>query len=930
MRRRVLEAMRNREIGCDFTGLEPVPRDFEYERSAAKTFLPRREESEIRFHRQQRSRLIKAYKRIMSSSPFARKIGVCCSLLAVVPALAFGQNLVPTGTEYLLTGSLPGDQVHPQLSFNSQGGFVVWQDNAIDGNGLGIGAMRVGPSLSGSGTAFRVNQITANDQENPQVSLFNDGSAAFTWQGGPSGYQHIYTRFLSASNTWTTGDVLVSPTNYSQISPVSATLSNGNVVILWASQNEAAPGSMLDVYGKIFTPAGQIAKDEFLVNQLFTANNQRSPAVAALADGRFIAAWVSEQERWTDASNGVPSVDIYARFFDANGVAQGNELLFNASSNICAYPDIAPSADGGFMAVWMEKDPAVKNNGWDIYACRFSSLGVPSGVIRVNTQLYGDQYSPKIRRAGSSYLVVWTSMGQDGSKEGVFGQYLNDDGSLLGSEFQVNSTSFGSQMHQALGSDGAGRILAVWTSFSGHVASGFDLYAQRYLDPSLPLYAPAPPTITATSNSLTATWGAVGGLGVTGYQLYADGNTNTPVFVGSDLNWTTNGLPLGSTHSFQLAYVIGSQQSPLSQPASGTTVIVTNSAANGDPNGNPGSVTNSVTPPLVLPSPKSQSGAVTNSFADVAGVYNGLFFDANGVTAASSGYFTAKTTASGGFSAKLQIGGQSCSFSGQFDASGNSTNTVVTKTLGTLTIQLAIDLHGGYQITGTIISQSWVATVVADRAGFNKLQPPAVAGRYTFVIPSGNATIGTGIGTAVIDSAGNVQWSATLADGTVIGQKTTLSKDNEWPLYAGPYNGAGVFLGWMEFSGTTNFTGSCVWVKPTAFAKQVTVIGSSYSMPPGYFRVFGNSKLSFVGGGLATSFTNNVYWGTDNKIINQSASALSMSLAPTTGLFKGTATVPGTGQKLSFQGVLFKNDRAGYGLFPGSNGSGQVNFAPAQ
>src|SRR6185437_9569355 len=157
-------------------------------------------------------------------------------------------------------------------------------------------------------------------------------------------------------------------------------------------------------------------------------------------------AWVSEQQRWTDASNGVPSVDIYARVFDASGSALGDEFLVNSSSSICAHPGIAGTADGGFMATWMERDLVVRNNSWDVYGRRFNSAFSALGgatEIRLNTQLYGDQYSPAIQRAGTTCLAVWTSLGQDGSFEGVYGRYLNDDGTLSGDEFQINTTVFG-------------------------------------------------------------------------------------------------------------------------------------------------------------------------------------------------------------------------------------------------------------------------------------------------------------------------------------------------------------------------------------------------------------------------------------------------------------------------------------------------------
>jgi len=271
-------------------------------------------ELEPRKNGQRFSGLIKAYKRIMSFSLSARKVAVCWCSMVAIPAAVFSQNsFIGSGGEYSITGKLPGDQVQPQVSFTANGGYIVWQDNWIDGKGLGVGAMRLKSDLTGTGVPFRVDAHVAYDQENAQVSMLNNGGAVFVWRGGPHGFQHIYARFLSASNTWVTGDVLVnSVTNRFQNSPVVVTLLNGNVVIVYSSIDQVAQGSMADVYGQMFTPDGQKIGSEFQINQ-FTDNNQRSPAVAGLANGRFAVAWVSEQQRWTDESNGVPSVDIYAR-----------------------------------------------------------------------------------------------------------------------------------------------------------------------------------------------------------------------------------------------------------------------------------------------------------------------------------------------------------------------------------------------------------------------------------------------------------------------------------------------------------------------------------------------------------------------------------------------------------------------------------------
>ena len=230
---------------------------------------------------------------------FARKAAICfCGgLCFLIPAAVLGQTNYYTtnGMEYAIAGSLPGDQVRPDVALNANGGFLVWQDNATDGIGLGVSAQRVDATLSGTLSAFRVNDQGANDQENARVALLKNGGAVFVWQGGVEGVnQRIYARFLNSSNVFlTTTDMMVNTfTGKYQIDPAVAVLNNSNVVVVWSSFYEAGSGSMQYVYGQIFSQTGQKIGGEFLINQ-FTPYNQRNPAVAALAGGGFVVAWVS-------------------------------------------------------------------------------------------------------------------------------------------------------------------------------------------------------------------------------------------------------------------------------------------------------------------------------------------------------------------------------------------------------------------------------------------------------------------------------------------------------------------------------------------------------------------------------------------------------------------------------------------------------------
>jgi len=504
------------------------------------------------------------------------------------------------GTEYAVIGALPGDQVFPDVAISTTGGFLVWQDNITDGDGWGISARRLDSTLSGTLGTFRVNATGAANQENPRVALLKGGGAVFVWQGGKPSYQHIFARFLSPTNTFlAANDLQVNAlNNVYQAHPAVAVLNNSNVVVVWSSFNQAGSNSMQDIYCQMLSPSGQKIGGEFLVNQQI-AFNQRSPAVATLPGGGFIVTWISEQQRvlvpllatntggqfssaFRAAAAVVPSVDVYSRTYSSDGTPSGNESLVNTDNNPCTSPSVAVATDGSYLITWTAHDQVVASNSFDIFGRTFSSAGsATAAVFRINSYLYGDQYLSRASSLGFDFLVTWTSLAQDGSREGVYGQFVHNNGSLTGSEFRVNTTTISQQMHPAVASDGANQFLAVWTGFTGS-ANGFDLYAQRYVSSSAVLQAMPAPYVWApfvVSNNvyqprLIVSWAPLLGLAVSNYEVYVDGASTATAVTASNV-WTmtaANGLAVNSTHSFQLDYVTtDGRRSPISPSASGTT-----------------------------------------------------------------------------------------------------------------------------------------------------------------------------------------------------------------------------------------------------------------------------------------------------------------------------------------------------------------------
>lgn len=495
------------------------------------------------------------------------------------------------GTEYAVIGALPGDQIFPDASITTTGGILVWQDNITDGDGWGVSARRLDGTLSGTLGTFRVNVVGLGNQENPHVAMLKNGGVAFAWQGGVKGNEHIYARFLSPANTFLSGsDILVNTvTNNYQINPSLAVLNNSNIVIVWSSYRQAESNSMLDVYAQILSPTGTKVGGEFLVNQ-FINYNQRSAVVAAQPSGGFIVVWISEQQRAQAGTNSAPtlasgisapSVDVYARQFTSAGLPVANEYLVNSDLKPCANPAVAVATDGSLLVAWGARDTAYPTNSLDVYARAYSSGGSGGSVLRVNTRVYGDEYAPHISAIGFDFLVTWTSLGQDGSREGVYGQFVHNDGTKTGGEFRVNTTTSSQQMDPCVASDGVNQFLVFWTGFTG-LQNGFDLYAQRYLNTSALLQAMSAPYVWApfvVSNNvyqprLVVSWAPLLGLSISNYSVYVDGSASASGVVTTN-QWTmtvANGLTTNSTHAFNVDYLMtDGRRAPISPSTSGTT-----------------------------------------------------------------------------------------------------------------------------------------------------------------------------------------------------------------------------------------------------------------------------------------------------------------------------------------------------------------------
>ena len=143
----------------------------------------------------------------------------------------------------------------------------------------------------------------------------------------------------------------------------------------------------------------------------------------------------------------------------------------------------------------------------------------------------------------------------------------------------------------------------------------------------------------------------------------------------------------------------------------------------------------------------------------------------------------------------------------------------------------------------------------------------------------------------------------------------------------------------MQFVG--NPSGGCggqaQWIRPaksnaiwyrSGFTNLSDFIGQAYVAPAAGNRVLPMEagRARFVGGPLASAFTNLFNLSARGIATNLSANAMSLTIQPGTGLFSGHVHPPDGSRSLSFAGAVLQSWNGGGGYISGATNSGRVRI----
>ncbi|MHB0959585.1 MAG: tandem-95 repeat protein [Pirellulaceae bacterium] len=352
--------------------------------------------------------------------------------VTVVPAI------VDSATEFLVTFTGPDGGIDQPLLFMVQ--------NNLDAGTTNISEVNTGGRHA---TDFVVEFLGVDGRQNQPELVLADNS------GGV---------IAMTTTTLVDGSDSEFPVNEitldNQAVPVIASSAAGQFLVVWEGPDRDGTG----LFARLFDANGDGLTSDFQVNT-FTEGRQHQPGVIFGGDGNFVITWRSEGQ---DGDAG----GIFARRFDAEGAAVGDELQINAlTAGDQLEPDIAARPDGTFVMTW-----ASEAGAGGIHSRRFEADGTPLDVDEIQVSQFGipSQYTPVVaRNSAGDFVVVWVEMLRDPTLDpGVYAQAFFADGSPRSGEIQVPQLTVGNQVNPDVAIDEAGNFIVTWNSAVAVTAGG--------------------------------------------------------------------------------------------------------------------------------------------------------------------------------------------------------------------------------------------------------------------------------------------------------------------------------------------------------------------------------------------------------------------------------------------------------------------------
>ncbi|MBO3759452.1 hypothetical protein J5J09_06780, partial [Ciceribacter sp. L1K22] len=375
------------------------------------------------------------------------------------------------GSETIVNTTTDGFQSDSMIAMLADGGWVVtWTEIKEGASEVDISMQRYGADGTAIGGQTRVNTIDAASQDSAVTGL-SDGGWVVTWmsylQDGSDDIFLLQQRFDAEGEPVGSETRIGASSGTHLYSPEVAALADGGWVVTWHDWNSENGSS--SVYQQRFAADGSSSGDADLV-PTDTESNQSYAEVETLSDGGWVVVWLSygqdgdafgvfQQRYAADGSTVGPEQQV-------NTVVDGNQFLRSVTA----------LSDGGWLVTWDSPDG---DGNIDVYQQRFRANGIAEGgERRVNTTTAATQSAAvSTGLADGGWVVIWTSLRQDGDEWGLFQQRYDADGNAIGGETQVTIQTLGSQQDPQVSALANGGWVVTWGTIKNY---DFDVYQRVF------------------------------------------------------------------------------------------------------------------------------------------------------------------------------------------------------------------------------------------------------------------------------------------------------------------------------------------------------------------------------------------------------------------------------------------------------------------
>jgi len=254
-----------------------------------------------------------------------------------------------------------GEQLHPAIAALSNGGFVITYEDPNQSDPMApprddIMARVFDASGQAVDARFVANGTTDRTQASPSMAGLRDDRFVVVYTDSSRSpddpaVRTIRGRILPHDGQEATGEFLVaSETGNTLEQPVVVSLSDGRFVVAWTEMKSQDNSTVSSIKAQLFSESGSKIGGALTVDTSVNGEILDSPSLAPLPSGGFAVAY--RNAAW-------PDIDVHLVTFDADGNRASDELIANPSTDGSqSSPAMATLADGRFVVAWQDESAA--------------------------------------------------------------------------------------------------------------------------------------------------------------------------------------------------------------------------------------------------------------------------------------------------------------------------------------------------------------------------------------------------------------------------------------------------------------------------------------------------------------------------------------------------------------------------------------------